>query len=94
MNVLFIDQGDILGRTIITLQNLDKVLLDFPGLLNDMFVRICQGILEKTVPFGIGEGIAVQDFQLLSEVYDQLNLRMDRKIFITLFGEHTDEFPL
>ena len=94
MDVLLVDQGDVLGGTVITFQDLDKVFLDLSGLLNDMVVRICQCILKEPVPFGIGEGIAVQDLQFLPEIRNQLCLRMDRKVFIALFGEHTDEFPL
>ena len=40
MDVLLINQGDVLGGTIISLQDLDIVLLDLPGLLNDMVIRI------------------------------------------------------
>lgn len=47
MNVLLVNQGNILGRTVITLQDLDKVLLNLPGLLNDMVIRISQGIFEN-----------------------------------------------
>ena len=78
MDVLLVDQGNVLGGTVITLQDLDKVLLDLPGLLNNMVIRICQGILKEPVPLGIGEGIAVQALQLLSEICNQLRLRMDR----------------
>ena len=63
MDVFLVDQGDVFGRTIITL-------------------------------LGIGEGIAVQHLQFIPEICNQLCLRMDRKIFIALPGEHTDEFPL
>ena len=94
MDVLLIDQGDVLGGTVITLQDLDIVLLDLSGFLNDMVIRICQGILKEPVPFGIGEGVAVQNLQLLPEIRDQLCLRMNRKIFIALLSEHTDEFLL
>ena len=94
MDVLLVDQGDVLGGAIITLQDLDKVLLDLPSLLNDMIIWIRQGVFKEPVPFGIGEGVAVQDLQLLPEIRDQLCLRMNRKVFIALFGEHTNEFPL
>jgi len=94
MDILLIDQGDVLGGTVIPLQDLDEVLLDLPGLLDDMVIRIRQGILKEPVPLGIGEGIAVHGLQLLPEIRDQLCLRMDRKILIALFGKHTDEFPL
>ena len=74
MDVLLVNQGDVFGGTVITLQDLDKVLLDLPGLLNDMVIRIRQGILKEPVPLGIGKGIAIQSLQFLPEVCDQLCL--------------------
>ena len=94
MDVFLVDQGDVFGRTIITLQDLNEVLLDLPGLLYNMIIRVRQSIFEEPVPLGIGEGIAVQHLQFIPEICNQLCLRMDRKIFIALPGEHTDEFPL
>ena len=70
MDILLVDQGDILGRSIVTLQDLDIILLDLAGLLHDMLIRIGQGILEKTVPFRVRESIVIQGFQALPEVDD------------------------
>ena len=94
MDVLLINQGDVFGGTVITLQDLNKVFLNLPRLFNNMIVRVCQGIIKESVPFGIGKGITVQSLQFLSEIRDHLCLRMDRKIFIALFGEFADKIPL
>ena len=93
MDVLLVNQRDILGGAIIPLQDLDEIFLDFPGLLNNVVIRIRQGILEESIPFGISEGITIQNLQLLSEIRYHFSLRMDRKVFIALFREHTDKLP-
>ena len=74
MDVLLVNQRDILGGAIIPLQDLYKILLDLPGLLYDMVVRIRQRILEKPVPLGIGECIVVQNLQFFPEIRYQLSL--------------------
>ena len=93
MDVFLVDQGDVLGGAVIPLQDLDEIFLDLPGLLDNMIIRIRQRILEEPVPLRIRENIAVQNLQLFPKVRYQLDLGMDRKIFIALFREHTDEFP-
>ena len=60
MNVLFIYKRDILGRTIITGQNLDIIFLYFPGLFHDMLIGISNGIFEKVIPLYVRKLIVVQ----------------------------------
>ena len=50
MDVLFIYECNILGKTIITGQNLDIVLLYLSGLFHDMLIGIGNGIFEKIIP--------------------------------------------
>ena len=50
MDVLFIYECNILGKTIITGQNLDIVLLYLSGLFYDMLIGIGNGIFEKIIP--------------------------------------------
>ena len=53
MDVLLIYECNILGRTIITSQDLDIVLLYLPSLFHDMFIGIGNSIFEKIIPFCI-----------------------------------------
>ena len=50
MDVLFIYECNILGRTVITSQDLDIIFLYLPSLLHDMFIGIGNGIFEKVLP--------------------------------------------
>jgi len=50
MDVLFIYECNILGRTIITRQDLDIILLYLPGLFHDMLIWIGNSIFEKVIP--------------------------------------------
>ena len=51
MDVLFIYECNILGRTVITSQDLDIVLLYLPSLFHNMLIWIGNGIFEKIIPF-------------------------------------------
>ena len=50
MDVLFIYECNILGRTIITSQDLNIILLHLPGLFHDMLIWIGNSIFEKVIP--------------------------------------------
>ena len=51
MDVLFIYECNILGRTVITSQNLNIVLLYLPSLFHDMLIGIDNSIFEEIIPF-------------------------------------------
>ena len=51
MDILFIYECNILGRTVITGQDLYIILLYLPGLFHDMLIRISNGIFEEIIPF-------------------------------------------
>ena len=94
MDVLAVNECDVLCHVVITLQNLNKVLLDFRRLLDDMLVGICNAVLKEPLPFCIGELILVQLLQPLSEVCNQFLLGMNREIGVSLLTEQPDEFFL
>ena len=94
MNVLLIDERNVLGRTIITLQNLNIILLDFTGLFCNAVIRICNAIREEAFPFGIGKMIVVQLLQFFAEVTDQVCFSMNGQVLIALFAEKANEFLL
>ena len=60
MNVLFIYKCNILGRTVITSQDLDIIFLYLPGLFHDMLIGIGNGIFEKIIPLCIRKLIVIQ----------------------------------
>ena len=60
MDVLLIYECNILGRTVITSQNLNIVLLYLPGLFHDMLIGIGNSIFEEIIPFCVGKLIVIQ----------------------------------
>ena len=91
MDILFIYECNILGRTVITSQDLYIILLYLPGLFHDMLIGISNGIFEKILPLCIRKLIVVQFFQFLTEIDNQVFLRVNRQIFISLFAEQADK---
>ena len=53
MDVLFIYECNILGRTVITSQDLDIIFLYLPSLFHNMLIGIGNGIFEKIIPLGV-----------------------------------------
>ena len=53
MNVLFIYECNILGRAVITSQDLDIIFLYLPSLFHNMLIGIGNGIFEKIIPLGV-----------------------------------------
>ena len=94
VDVLFVDQRDVLGRAIIANQHLHVILLDFSGLICDAVVGIGDAVAEKALPFILGEGIAVQLFQLRTQVGDKLAFRMDGQVFIALLAKQANKLLL
>ena len=92
VNVLFVDELNILGSSIIPAENLYMVGLDGTGLFNDTLVGVGKRFREEALPFTIGKCNAVQKLQLLSEIGNQTGFVMDGKIRITLFGQQADKF--
>ena len=62
MNILFIYERDVLGRTIITSQYLNIILLYLSGLFHDMLIWISNSIFEKIFPFCVRKSIIIQFF--------------------------------
>ena len=92
MDVLPVDQQDVLGHTVVPLQDLNKILLNLRCLLHDVIVGICDTLGKETLPLIIAETIIVERFQLGTEVGDQF--RVDGEIGIALVTEHTDKLRL
>ena len=62
VNVLFVNQGDIHGRVVLTGQVLHIIFLNFSGLFHDSLIGIGNLAFEKAVPFLIRKLIVVQQF--------------------------------
>jgi hypothetical protein len=92
VDVPLVDQRDVLGGAVVSLQDLHVVLLNAAGLFRDALVLIRQGILEEAFPFRIGEAVSVQLFQLRAQIGDEVGLRVDGQVFIALLAEQADEF--
>ena len=91
MDVLFVDQRDIFGTSIIPVQHLHIVFLNLPGLFGNMLVGVGNYITEKLPPLRIGKLIVVQLFQLTAEVSNQFILGMQRQIGIALLAQQPDK---
>ena len=60
VDVLFIYEHNVFGRSIITSQYLDIIFLYFSCLFHDMLIGIGNGIFEKIIPLCIGKLIMIQ----------------------------------
>ena len=70
-----VDQRDVLGRAVVALEDLDVVLLDADGLLDDALVRAGDLLREEALPLGVGERDPVQRLELRPQVRDELRPR-------------------
>ena len=91
VDVLFVDQCDIFGTSIIPVQHLHIVFLNLPGLFRNMLVGVGNYITEKLPPLRIGKLVVVQLFQLAAEVSNQFIFGMQRQIGIALFTQQPDK---
>ena len=92
VNVLFVDELNILGSSVVTAQYLYMVGLDGTAFLNDALVSVGKRFREEAFPLAVRKGVVVQKRELPSEVVDQTVFVVDGKIFISLCGQQTDEF--
>ena len=91
VDVLLVDQCDIFGTAIISVQHLHIIFLNLPGLFRNMLVGVGNYITEKLPPLRIGKVVVVQLFQLAAEVSNQFILGMQRQIGIALLAQQPDK---
>ena len=84
VNALLVDQIDVFGRAVVTLEDLDMVFLNAGCLFYDAVIVSCNAGTEKVFPFRIGKGHAVEFFQLAAKVGDKFHLGRDGKVFVGL----------
>lgn len=80
MDVLIVNEGDILGSIVIPAEHLAKILLDFPSLFLDMFVRIGNGVRKEPLPLAVGKLIAIQRLQLEVQIGNHVGLLVDVRV--------------
>ena len=87
VDVLLVNQRDVFGAAIISVQHLHIIFLNLPGLFRNMLVGVGNYITEKLPPLRIGKLVVVQLFQLAAEVGNQFILGMQRQIGIALLAQ-------
>ena len=94
VNMHLVDETNVLRRAIVTVQNLDVVFLDQPGLVLDARRRRGDDPMEEMRPLIVGEPDIVQLLKLGAQVCDKLGLRMRGKSFIALGFEDSQQLLL
>ena len=92
VNVLFVDELNILGSSVVTVQYLYMVGLDGAALFDNTLVSVGERFCEEAFPLAVRKGVVVQKRELLSEVSYQTIFVMDGKVLISLCGQQTDKF--
>lgn len=76
------------------MQHLNIVLLDLAGLFHDVLIGVGDGVREELLPLAVGENIVVQQFQLPSQIGNEVSLFVDGKVLVALLGEHLNKLFL
>ena len=92
VNVLFVDELNIFGSSVITAQYLYMVGLNGAALFDNTLVSVGEHFREEAFPLTVSKGVVVQKRELPSEIGDQTVFVMDGKVFISLCGQQTDKF--
>jgi hypothetical protein len=82
-----VDEGDVLGRPVITAEELDVVLLKPDRLLDRAVLGPRDPLREEPLPLRIGELDPVQRLELDPQVGDQLRLAGERQVLVGLLTE-------
>ena len=92
MHVLFVNEADILGSAVLTLQNLYIVLLDCLSLIFNLVIRISDSSSKELLPFAVRELNVVKLFQAFTQISDKVSFLMDIQIGVALFNQQADKF--
>lgn len=94
VDVFFIQQVDVFGRTAVLPQHLHMIELNPARLFQNAVVRACDAVLEKARPLAVRKGVVVQTLQLAAEVGDERGFVVDLQIFIPLRTQKPEELLL
>lgn len=75
MDVTLVDELNVLGRTIVPLEDLNMILLDLASLLFDTLVGTGQALAKEPLPFGVTERETVEQLKLAAQIGDKGDLR-------------------
>jgi hypothetical protein len=81
-DTVLIDKLDVALCAVIAFQELHVLPLDDLGLLDYAIAFMGELRLEETLPFLVGELDAVQTFELMPEIGNEIGFFVDREIFI------------
>ena len=91
VDVLLVDQADVLRGAVVALEDLDVVLLNPRGLLDDPLVLAGDLLREEALPLAVGELDFVQRLKLRPEVRNERGVAVDRQVLVGLAFELLDE---
>ena len=91
VDVALVEQVDVLGGAVVTVQQLDVVVLDATGLLHDAVVVACDRLGEEAGPLVVGEGELVERLELLAQVGDEIIRAVDGQVLVGLLLQQLDE---
>ncbi len=91
VHVLFINQRDIFGCAVVTLQHLHVIFLYFTCLFHDAVVGIGKAFGKEPVPFVVGKMKIVQFFQLFTQIGNQFFFIMNDFVFVALLDQKVDK---
>ena len=84
VDVLFVQQVDVFGRTAVLPQHLHMIELNPARLFQNAVVCARDAVFEKARPLAVRKGVVVQTLQLAAEVGDERGFVVDLQIFIPL----------
>lgn len=84
MDVLLVDQGYVLGRTVIPPEGVDIVLLNAHRLVDWAVIHAGDVLGQYAIPFAIRERQVIQRFELCPEIDQQVSPAADGKVLVRL----------
>ena len=94
VDVLFVQQVDVFGRTAVLPQHLHMIELNPSRLFQNPVVCARDAVFEKARPLAVRKNVVVQEFQLAAEVGDERGLVVNLQIFIPLRTQKPQKFLL
>ena len=91
MDILLVDQRNVLCRAVVTPQILNVVFLNRLGFFYDTLIGIGDIFRKKAFPFAFRECVAVEPFNLRTEIGNKVIFLVNRQIFIAQLNEPADK---
>ena len=84
VDALLVDEPDVLELAIVPAEDLDVVLLDTAGLVNDGVIGGGDGLPEESLPLRIAEAVVVEGLDLGAEVGNEVVLGVEADVLVGL----------